>query len=58
MRPGRAVELRERFVGAQEGCHMSKTLWNTVLIDSDVGLLLFLELIDHSYNLIVGKLTT
>lgn len=55
--PEKAVELREQFMGIQEGYHMSKRHWNTVLIESDVKRSLLLELIDHSYNLIVSKLT-
>ena len=55
--PEKTIELREQFMGIIEGYHMSKKHWNTVLIESDVNRLLLLELIDHSYNLIVSKLT-
>lgn len=55
--PEKAVELRENFMGIHEGYHMSKKHWNTVLIESDVNRTLLIELIDHSYNLIVNKLT-
>ena len=55
--PEKTIELREGFMGIIEGYHMSKKHWNTVLIESDVNRLLLLELIDHSYNLIVSKLT-
>jgi len=55
--PEKTIELREEFMGIIEGYHMSKKHWNTVLIESDVNRLLLLELIDHSYNLIVSKLT-
>lgn len=55
--PEKAVELREQFMGIREGFHMSKKHWNTVLIESDVSHKLLIELIDHSYDLIVSKLT-
>ena len=53
----RAIELRETYQGIKPGFHMNKTHWNTVSIDSDVPEKLILELIDHSYDLIVNSLT-
>ncbi len=55
--PERAIELRETYQGIKPGFHMNKTHWNTVSIDSDVPEKLILELIDHSYDLIVNPLT-
>ena len=55
--PEKAVDLREQIMGVREGFHMSKKHWNTVLVESDVNRKLLIELIDHSYDLIVGKLT-
>ncbi len=55
--PERAIELRETYQGIKPGFHMNKTHWNTVSIDSDVPEKLILELIDHSYDLIVNSLT-
>lgn len=54
--PERAVELRERYSGIIPGYHMNKTHWNTVSADGSVPRELFLELIDHSYNLIRASL--
>ncbi|WP_034260508.1 MmcQ/YjbR family DNA-binding protein [Altibacter lentus] len=55
--PERAVALREEYDGLiLPGYHMSKIHWNTVLIDSNLPHDLLLELIDHSYDLIVSKL--
>jgi predicted DNA-binding protein (MmcQ/YjbR family) len=55
--PERAIELREQFMGVNEGFHMSKKHWNTILIESDVNQKLLEELINHSYALIAGNLT-
>lgn len=56
--PERAQELREQYEEVQPGYHMNKQHWNTVTIGE--GMLeqsLILELIDHSYDLIVKSLT-
>lgn len=55
--PEKAIELRVRFMGVQQGYHMSKKHWNTVSFASDVNRPLLIELIDHSYLLVVSKLT-
>ena len=55
--PERAMELRESYQGVQPGYHMNKVHWNTVTIQSDVPEKLVLELIDHSYDLVVKSLT-
>jgi len=54
--PERAIELREQFPAIQPGYHMSKIHWNTVKMDGSLSQKLILELIDHSYNLVVSKL--
>ncbi len=54
--PERAVDLRERYPGIIPGYHMNKTHWNTVAADGSVPPELFLELIDHSYELIRNAL--
>ena len=54
--PERALQLREQNPGITPGWHMNKTLWNSVSTDSSVSDTLFLELIDHSYELIVASL--
>ena len=56
--PERSVELRTQYDGLiLPGWHMSKLHWNTVIIDSNLPPKLILELIDHSYDLIVSGLT-
>jgi predicted DNA-binding protein (MmcQ/YjbR family) len=56
--PERSVELRTNYDGLiLPGWHMSKLHWNTVIIESNLSPKLITELIDHSYNLVVAKLT-
>ena len=55
--PERAVDLRERYAGIEPGWHMSKVHWNTAKPGRDVPRTLLLELIDHSYALVVASLT-
>ena len=56
--PDRALELREEYPdNILPGYHMSKTHWNTVIPAGKIGLDLFKELTDHSYELIVNSLT-
>lgn len=54
--PDKAIELREQFPAIQPGYHMSKIHWNTVMMDGSLSSKLILELIDHSYQLVVDKL--
>jgi predicted DNA-binding protein (MmcQ/YjbR family) len=54
--PDRAIELREQFPSIRPGYHMSKIHWNTVMMDGSLPQKLVLELIDHSYQLVVDKL--
>ncbi len=55
--PERSIVLREEYDGHIYGAyHMSKRLWNTLEIGF-LPLALTVELIDHSYELVVAKLT-
>jgi predicted DNA-binding protein (MmcQ/YjbR family) len=54
--PEYAIELRDRFNEVRPGFHMSKTHWNSVYFNGDVDDQLIIELIDHSYQLIVASL--
>ena len=54
--PERAVELREQYPAIQAAYHMNKTHWNTVMLDGSLSQQLILEMIDHSYQLVVDKL--
>src|SRR6187402_2197409 len=50
--PERAEELRAEYDGIKPGFHMSKTHWNTVSVNRDVGDSLVKALIDHSYEVV------
>ncbi len=56
--PDRALELRETY-GSHilPGYHMSKKHWNSLILDGYLNQALVLELIDHSYQLVVQSLT-
>jgi predicted DNA-binding protein (MmcQ/YjbR family) len=55
--PERAETLREEYDGViVPGYHMSKTHWNTVYLEQ-LPPKLILELVDHSYELVVSGLT-
>lgn len=55
--PQQAVELRDVFRAVIPGYHMNKTHWNTVLLDGDVPDGELERMVDHSYGLIIQKLT-
>lgn len=54
--PERAIGLREEYDGLiYGGYHMSKKHWNTMEISS-LSRQLIIDLIDHSYDLVVAKI--
>lgn len=55
--PEYAIELRERHQAVKAGWHLNKKHWNTVDIHSDLNSQQIKDLIKHSYNLVVSKLT-
>ncbi len=55
--PGLAAGLRDRYAAITPGYHLNKRHWNTVLLDGSVPDDEVLELIDHSYDLVVARLT-
>jgi len=55
--PGLAVSLRERYAAITPGYHLNKRHWNTVALEGSVPDEEMLELIDHSYDLVVAGLT-
>lgn len=56
--PERAIALREQYDGLiYPGFHMNKKHWNSVLLAQRVPTKLVVELIDHSYQLVVNKFT-
>ena len=54
--PERAIELRSRYEEVQPGYHLNKQQWNTINTSGRISRELMLELIDHSYELIVASL--
>lgn len=54
--PERAEELRDRYPEITPGFHMNKKHWNTVSCEGALDGKLILELIDHSYDLVVKKM--
>ncbi len=54
--PEKAIELREKYEAVQPGYHMNKMHWNTVTVDNSIPEGELLEMIDHSYQLVVNGL--
>lgn len=54
--PENAIALREEYSCVLPGYHMSKTHWNTIVIDGSVPDSLLRDWIDQSYNLVVAGL--
>lgn len=54
--PDRAQDLRESYAAITPGFHMNKKHWNTVEI-GEIEDRFLLELIQHSYDLVVEKMT-
>ena len=54
--PDRSDVLREEYESIRPGWHMNKKHWNTVHVDGSFTDKLFIELIDHSYDLVVKGL--
>ena len=55
--PDLAVDLRNRYTAITAGYHLNKRHWNTVELDGSVSGDELFELIDHSYDLVVARLT-
>ena len=55
--PERAEELRDQHPEITPGYHMSKKHWNTVACEHGLDPRLITELVDHSYDLVVSKMT-
>ena len=54
--PERAIQLREEYEAITAAYHFNKKHWNSVRIDSSISQSLLLELIQHSYDLVVSGL--
>lgn len=55
--PHLANALRDRYDAVTPGYHANKRHWNTIVLDGSVPEEELVELIDHSYALVVGGLT-
>ena len=55
--PEKAVELREEYDEIRPGFHMNKVHWNTVSLEGSLTDQFLKELIDHSYDLVVAKMS-
>lgn len=55
--PELAISLREQYLAVKPAWHFNKKHWNGVQIDGSIDASLIKEWIDHSYDLIVSKLT-
>jgi predicted DNA-binding protein (MmcQ/YjbR family) len=54
--PDIAVDLRARHSAVRPGYHQNKRHWNTVELDGSISDDELGEMIDHSYELVVGQL--
>lgn len=54
--PDLALDLRDRYEQVSPGYHMNKKHWNTVEIDAGIPDIELREMIDHSYELVIGRL--
>src|SRR6266568_4038873 len=55
--PALAAVLRGRYAAITPGYHLNKRQWNTVTLDCSVPDEEVLELVDHSYDLVLAGLT-
>jgi predicted DNA-binding protein (MmcQ/YjbR family) len=55
--PETGLELRERYSSVQEGYHMNKRHWITVLLDGSIPDRMVLSWIANSYDLVAAGLT-
>ncbi|MFB9327525.1 MmcQ/YjbR family DNA-binding protein [Paenibacillus aurantiacus] len=55
--PAIAENLREQHEAVKPGYHLNKKHWNTVLVDGSMETDDIWAMIDHSYALVVSKLT-
>lgn len=55
--PERSIELREKYQGINRGTHTTFPTWNTVILSSDVPDSLIKNLINHSVDEVIKKLS-
>jgi len=54
--PGKAIELREANPAITPGYHMNKKHWNTIVLDGSLSKSQIIDMIDHSYDLVLRSL--
>ena len=55
--PNKALDLRASHSSIIPGWHQNKKMWNSVFMDGTLEDLLIQEMIDHSYNEVLEKMT-
>lgn len=55
--PDHAEALRSIYDAVKPGYHMDKRHWNTITFDGSIPDVQIKEMIDHSYELVVSKLS-
>ena len=55
--PEKAVELRESYDFIVPAWHFNKKHWNTIIINDSISDRFIKELIDHSYDIVISKMT-
>jgi len=55
--PDLALDLRDRYDQVRPGYHMNKKHWNNVEIESGIPDADLRKMIDHSYDLVIKKLS-
>jgi predicted DNA-binding protein (MmcQ/YjbR family) len=55
--PDYALALREQYLCITPGFHMNKKHWNSISSNDCLDRKLFYELVKHSYDLVVSKMT-
>ena len=55
--PSLADALRQTYAAVTPGYHLNKQHWNSVILDGSVPDEEVLELVDHSYDLVLAGLT-
>lgn len=54
--PDYALDLRAEYSAVAPGFHMNKSHWNTITYNMDLSDKLLLDLVKHSYDLVVSSL--
>ena len=55
--PDDALALRAQYSAIIPGYHMNKRHWNSLIMDGSLPENLVFELIDHSYHLVISKMS-